>query len=249
MTGPAATPPFRHRTGARRELLLLCDHAGNAVPEELGTLGLSPRELEQHVAWDPGAAGVTEAMAACLSAPAFFGVYSRLVVDLNRAPEAGDLVVAENDGVTVHGNLPLPDAERARRLQAYHHPYHLAIQSHLVALEAIGIQPALVAVHSFTPVLNGVPRRCSLGLLWKRREAWIDPLLAALRRQGLDPVENEPYDGRAALGYTLERGALQRGLRHLLFEIRHDLIATPKDQGEWGERLAAALRESGFPGA
>ena len=37
-------------------LILLCDHAGNAIPPEYGTLGLPPAQLERHIAYDIGAA-------------------------------------------------------------------------------------------------------------------------------------------------------------------------------------------------
>ena len=44
----------------RREdgVLLLCDHASNRIPAEFGRLGLPEGELERHIAWDIGAAGV-----------------------------------------------------------------------------------------------------------------------------------------------------------------------------------------------
>ncbi len=51
-------------------LILLCDHAGNAVPEPYGTLGLPPEQLKRHIAYDIGAAQVTANLAAALGAPA-----------------------------------------------------------------------------------------------------------------------------------------------------------------------------------
>ena len=38
--------------------VLVCDHASNRIPERLGTLGLEPDLLADHIAWDPGAAEV-----------------------------------------------------------------------------------------------------------------------------------------------------------------------------------------------
>lgn len=232
--------------GPRRNLLLLCDHASNRIPPELGDLGLSPSEREQHVAWDPGAAAVADALRQRLQCPAFFGGWSRLVVDLNRAPDAGDLILFENDGIMVHGNLQLPDAERQRRIEQYHRPYHLAIQSHLLRLEHEGVLPALVSVHTFTPAMAGRPRPWSVGVLWKQREPWLPDLLSSLRDQGLEVGDNEPYDGRAALGHTLEQHALVRGLRHVLFELRQDLLGNPDDCAVWAARLFKALHQAGF---
>ncbi|HEX2760644.1 MAG TPA: hypothetical protein VHM27_09025, partial [Rhizomicrobium sp.] len=52
-------------------LLLLCDHASNALPE--GLLGLDPILLATHIAHDIGAAAVTRTLAAAYRAPAFLG--------------------------------------------------------------------------------------------------------------------------------------------------------------------------------
>ena len=64
--------------------LLVCDHASNHIPEELNNLGLPPSELQRHIAWDIGAAGVTNALSDILGAPAILSDTSRLVVDCNR---------------------------------------------------------------------------------------------------------------------------------------------------------------------
>ena len=45
-------------------LLFLCDHASNAVPPGLGSLGLAPALFETHIAHDIGAAVVTRTLAA-----------------------------------------------------------------------------------------------------------------------------------------------------------------------------------------
>ena len=37
-----------------------CEHAGNRIPRALGTLGLSKAERTRHIAWDIGAARLTE---------------------------------------------------------------------------------------------------------------------------------------------------------------------------------------------
>ena len=40
-------------------LLLLCDHASNALPARYGTLGLPAAQLARHIGYDIGAAAVT----------------------------------------------------------------------------------------------------------------------------------------------------------------------------------------------
>jgi len=61
-------PAFALHPGRRRDLLLVCDHASNAIPPELGTLGLDDDALGQHVAIDIGAAGITQALPMTLDA-------------------------------------------------------------------------------------------------------------------------------------------------------------------------------------
>lgn len=231
--------------GRRRDLLVLCDHAGNALPEPYGSLGLEPAELATHVAWDPGAEGVARALARALECPAILGVYSRLLVDLNRELDSADLFVCELDGIRVQGNLGLDEEERERRIACFHRPYHLAIQSHLVELESAGIQPLLISVHSFTPILHGRWRPWPVGLLWKQDTELLQRLIGVLAGEGLEVGDNQPYDGRAALGYTLDTHGIGRGLPHLLIELRQDLLRSPAEQEAWGLRLWRALRAAG----
>lgn len=234
-------PPYRFRPGARREVLLLCDHASNAIPPEFDALGLDAASRLRHVAWDPGAAGVTDALAEALDCPAFFGTVSRLVVDLNRAPDAPDLIVAENDGTHVPGNAHLTDMERQRRLVTYHRPYHHAIAQFLDLAQREGERPLVVSIHSFTPVYHGKPRPWQVGVLWKQRFPWLDAVLAALREVASDVGDNRPYDGTVMQGYTLETHAATRELPHLLFELRQDLLSNEAQQAQWAQHILQAL--------
>ncbi len=243
---PTAWPPYRFVDAPDRRVLVLCDHASNAVPPELGNLGLTEDDRQRHIAWDPGAAGVAAALADALRCPAFFGTASRLVVDLNRPPESGELILGENDDTLVHGNLPMPDAERARRLRRHHVPYHSAIASYLADCELAGRRPLLLAVHSFVPMLHGRARPWAVGVLWKQRPDWLDRMLEALAAPGIEVGDNQPYDGRAALGHTLERHAVACGRPYVMFELRQDLIGDPAAQHAWADRLRVALRAAGL---
>ena len=44
--------------------LFLCDHASPALPPAYGDLGLSPEHFTRHIAYDIGAAALTEQLAA-----------------------------------------------------------------------------------------------------------------------------------------------------------------------------------------
>ena len=222
-------------------ILLLCDHASNALPAAYGTLGLPPAELARHIGWDIGAAAVTRGLARRLGAPAVMTTFSRLLIDPNRGEDDPTLVMRLSDGAVVPANADHSPAERAARLDGFHRPYHAAIAARLDAFAAAGVVPMIVSMHSFTPAWKGRPRPWQVGILWDRDPRLAVPLIAAL---AADPAlvvgDNEPYDG-ALRGDTLHRHGTERGLAHALVEIRQDLIADAAGAEAWADRLAPIL--------
>ncbi|CDI03939.1 N-formylglutamate amidohydrolase [Candidatus Competibacter denitrificans Run_A_D11] len=230
-------------------VVLVCDHASNRVPACLNDLGLGAAELSRHIAWDIGAAEVTRLLAARLNAPAVLAGYSRLVIDCNRSPGDPTSIAEISDGVVITGNQNLGDAAAESRLDNVFWPYHHAITGALVHRwrHGSGRVPALIALHSFTPVMNGFRRPWHIGVLWNR-----DPRLAlpALARFRADPElcvgDNEPYSGRE-VGFTMETHAAAAGLPHVEIEIRQDLLADMTGCQRWatvvGDVLAAILAD------
>ena len=127
-----------------RELVLVCDHASNNVPPEIGSLGLSEEDMRRHIAWDVGARGVTLDLARRLGAEAVLSTWSRLVIDPNRGEDDPTLVMRLYDGTLIPANRHVTRDEVERRLDAWHRPYHRAIDA---AIERMG-RPALVSIHS-----------------------------------------------------------------------------------------------------
>lgn len=230
----------------RPDLLLICDHATNRVPPSVagGDLGLPPGEMARHIAYDIGVRGVTLELSRLLGAPAILSRFSRLVIDPNRGEDDPTLVMRLYDGTIVPANRAIDTAGKARRLAEFHRPYHAAITSILDARRAAGHDPALVAVHSFTPRLNGrEPRPWHVAVLWRHDARLAAPLLARLRAEpDLRVGENQPYAGQLE-GDTMSRHGTRRGLRHVLIELRQDLIAEPEGQRAWAARLAPMLAE------
>ncbi len=244
LLGPDDPPAWRaiHDHG-RAPALLLCDHASNRVPSALGTLGLAPGQLDRHIAWDIGAAAVTERLAALLDAPALLSGYSRLVLDCNRHPGRAGSLPAVSDGIAIPGNVGLSDAEVAARIAALFHPYQAAIGARIARFAAAGTHPGLVSIHSFTPAMNGFQRPWHVGVLWDQDPRIALPLLDALSRQpGLVVGDNEPYSARDPHGYTMDAHGTRAGLPHILIEIRQDLIGCDAGAAEWADRLAQALK-------
>ena len=223
-------------------VLILCDHASNAVPPELGDLGLTPDQFERHIAYDIGAAAVTRTLARLLDAPAVLTRFSRLVIDPNRGRDDPTLVMRLSDGAVVPGNARVDAAEVARRVARFYDPYDEAIAAAIDRAMVAGGPPALVCVHSFTPSWRGTPRPWHVGILWDADDRIARPLLDGLSAEpGLMVGDNEPYDG-ALTGDTVDRHATRLGLTNALIEIRQDLIADDTGAVAWAERFARLLR-------
>jgi predicted N-formylglutamate amidohydrolase len=223
-------------------VLVLCDHAGRAIPQEYGSLGLPAGVFERHIAYDIGAAGVSRTLAAALGAPALLANFSRLLIDANRGADDPTLVMRLSDGALVPGNARIGAEEIERRIANWWAPYQKAIAAQIAAMRAAGRPPVLVSIHTFTPAWKSVPRPWHVGVLWDRDARLARPLLDALAQEpGLVVGDNEPYDGALA-GDTMFRHGTQNGLAHALIEIRQDLVAEDAHQTEWGLRLARILR-------
>ncbi|WP_244635877.1 N-formylglutamate amidohydrolase [Chthonobacter albigriseus] len=222
-------------------LLLICDHASNALPEAYGSLGLPASEFSRHIAYDIGAAWITRRLAARFGAPALLTRYSRLLIDPNRGEDDPTLVMRLSDGAVVPGNARIDDVERQARIDRFHRPYHHAINQTLDAMAARGTVPVIVSIHSFTDAWKGVPRPWHVGVLWDTDDRLNRPLIDALGAAGdLVVGDNEPYDG-ALLNDTLYRHGTARGFAHTLIEVRQDLIAEEAAAYAWADRLHDCL--------
>lgn len=237
--------PFRisgaDRTGP---WLVTCDHATNTIPQDVcgGTLGLAQSDMGRHIAYDPGAAGVSLALAEALEAPVVTANFSRLVIDPNRGEDDPTLLMRIYDGTVIPGNRHADAGELDHRLNLCYRPYHRAVAE----IAARRSDTVICSVHSFTPQLRGrSPRPWHVGIL----HSHIDPRLAEklitrLEAEGDIVVgDNEPYGGHLP-GDSIDRHALQTGRPNVLIELRQDLIETPDAQRSWGHRLAPLLRAS-----
>ena len=226
----------------RRPALLVCDHASARIPRELGTLGLPPAALADHIALDIGAAALTRMLGERLGLPAVLGNYSRLVVDCNRRLDDPTAFPEVSDGYQVPGNGNLGEADRRLRAESLYWPYHHRVRDSLAALEAYAPAPALIAIHSFTPTFGGEQRPWQVGILWDKDPRLPAPLMAGL---AADPAlcigDNQPYSGRHPADFTIDHHAEAEGLPHVSIEVRQDLITTLDGAADWAERLAAVL--------
>lgn len=239
LLSPADPPPFEEILGPA-PVLLVCDHASDRVPASLGALGLPRARFAEHIAVDIGAAAVTRLLALLLGASAIHAGYSRLVIDCNRAPDDPSSIPETSDGIAIPGNRDLGPAARQQRFDAIFAPYHDAIDRRLAAVAGV---PALISVHSFTPVMQGFARPWHVGILWDDDPRIAASLLAALGAEAEIVVgDNLPYSAREPRGYTVSHHAHARGLPHVAIELRQDLIADPAGARAWAERLTRVLK-------
>lgn len=220
-------------------ILLVCEHAGQAVPQRLEDLGLPAAEMERHIAWDIGAAALTRRLQELLAAPAVLQRYSRLVIDCNRPPGVPTSIPTISDGTTVPGNQHLTEAAREVRVEEIFLPFERAVAGRLEAAP----RRLLADIHSFTPVMQNVRRPWEVGLLFNRDDRAAKALMRLLeaRRPGLVAAFNEPYAVSDTSDYTIPVHGERRGQPAVLIEVRNDLIDRPEGVEAWAALLAGCL--------
>jgi predicted N-formylglutamate amidohydrolase len=244
LLAPDEASPVRVLRGdGSSDLFLTADHAGRVIPRSLGRLGLPERELDRHIAWDIGIAGVTERLSAGLDATAVLQTYSRLVIDCNRNPSVPSSIPEISESTPIPGNLRLTPDQRDARRAAIFAPYHARIRELLDARQAVSRRTVYVAMHSFTPVFKGESRAMQVGVLYNRDARLACIMLELLRAEGdLVIGDNAPYAVSDATDYGVPVHAERRGLPHVEIEIRQDLIEDEAGQDAWAARFERLLR-------
>ena len=220
-------------------LLLVCDHASNRFPQSLGSMGLDYLDRVSHMTLDIGAGAIAESLADKLGATALLCQYSRLVVDCNRKLSDNSLFLENSEGVDIPGNQNLQITEKERRVSEIYWPYHNAIEAQICRLRDQYINPIVISIHSFTPVMNGEDREWEMGVLWDKDQITAEFFLNKLTDAGFFVGNNEPYSGKAPEDFTIDYHAEPIGLPHVGIEIRQDLI----NHDEGVERITDTLQE------
>ena len=179
---------------ARRAFLLTCEHGGNQIPEpyrKLFATTSARRALETHRGYDLGALRMAKALAQRFGVELFASETSRLLVDLNRS--------LGHPRLFSEFSAPLDQAARQVVLERYYWPHRQRVEQAIAEHRRSGV--VHIAIHSFTPELNGELRRAEVGLLYdpassgERRfcERWQRGL--AERGGQLRVRRNYPYRG------------------------------------------------------
>lgn len=223
-------------------VLLICEHASNFIPEEFCGLGLNDDVEKSHIAWDPGALGVTQTMSELLDAQAIVGRISRLVYDCNRPPHAVDAVPSRSEVFDVPGNRKLSPDQYQKRVDLCFTPFTEMVSK---TLRWSKCNRVLVTIHSFTPVYNGQTRDTEIGILHDTDTRLADEMLRAGEALSSLTIErNKPYGPEDGVTYTLKAHGIKNGLLNVMIEVRNDLIATIDQQKAVAKLLCDMLKHS-----
>ena len=229
--------------GARSvdRLVLTCEHAGNEIPARYARLFRGADDvLASHRGWDPGSLTLARLLARRLRRPLLSVSWSRLFVEANRAPH--------NPKIWSAFTKPLPKTERASILERYWRPHRAAVEDAVAAAARRG-RVVHVAVHSFTPELDGEVRNAEVGFLYdsrRKREAALCRRWAEILHR-LDPKlrlrHNYPYSG-ASDGLTTWLRKRHAEARYLGVEIEiNQALVGSRGWRAFQENVAASLAE------
>ncbi|WP_293573765.1 N-formylglutamate amidohydrolase [Phaeobacter sp.] len=225
------------------EVIVLCEHASNHIPQRYGDLGLTAAHRNSHTVWDPGARAVSLALAKALDCPMIASRVSRLVYDCNRPPEAPSAMPSRSEVIEVPGNRALDQAARDERVQSVYRPFCEAVTQLIMARQHAGRQPVLVTVHSFTPVYHGTTRAVEIGILHDDDSRLADAMLdeaAALPHRQIE--RNSPYGPEDGVTHSLQLHGQRNGIANVMLEIRNDLLADPEAEQTMAEEVLTLLR-------
>jgi predicted N-formylglutamate amidohydrolase len=229
------TSAFQFLGDPGASILLIADHASNAVPNGID-LGLPAHVMHEHIALDIGVARLAELLVRNWDCCAILGGVSRLVIDYNREPNEAALVPVQSDGYEIEANK---QAEVGFRRALFYDPYHKEV----ARLAAMPQRPFLLSLHSFTPVLKTAPnvkRPWEIGVLYNEDDRAANIAVPLLEQAGLVVGEQQPYSGKE-LNATMNRHAENHGRPYLGVEIRQDMIAGAKGQHRIAEILGPVL--------
>mgnify|MGYP002623758354 FL=1 len=170
-------------------LLITCEHAGNQIPTWLRKKIKIPKKiLESHRGYDFGTLAIAKKLSLDFNTDLIFYQGTRLVLDYNRS--------LHNPKIWSQYSKSLSKADKEKLIQAYQE-YRNEIEAHIKRKKNI----LHLAIHSFTPILNGNKRNAEIGLLFdpknKTEKKFCDYMKKELNLMGIKTRLNYPYLGVA----------------------------------------------------
>ncbi|WP_040248639.1 N-formylglutamate amidohydrolase [Psychroserpens mesophilus] len=180
-------------------LILTCEHGGNEIPDSYKfVFNNASKQLQTHRGFDLGALDTFE----YLKDLARFSMYSktsRLLIELNRS--------LHHNNLFSEFTKSLKPEHKNNIIETYYLPYRNCVESEISKLISNDELVLHLSIHSFTPKLNSVERKCDVGLLYDSERHLEKEFSKALKLQlnivnpDLNVRYNYPYLGKAD-GFT-----------------------------------------------
>lgn len=141
-----------------RKILITCEHADKIIPSAYSYLFVNgENDLSSHKGYDPGALDISKYLARELHVGLYYQKVSRLLIEMNRSLNAGDLFSKYTYGI------PKPDQEELKN--KYYFPYRNEVELKISDFINNGEPVLHLSIHTFTPSLNGIERLVDIGIL------------------------------------------------------------------------------------
>ena len=178
-------------------LLFTVEHGDNKVPDEFMHLFKGHESvLSSHRGHDPGAKELAVRFSTRFPAPCEHAEITRLLIDQNRSLHNRRALFSDY-------TRQLPSEEKERLIDVFYWPYQYLVKNRIAVLLGNNATVLHLAVHSFTPELNGEVRNCDVSLMydpgrqrerefclfWQNELACLDPQIRVRR--------NYPYRGNS----------------------------------------------------
>ncbi|WP_026461575.1 N-formylglutamate amidohydrolase [Adhaeribacter aquaticus] len=179
-----------------QSFILTCEHAGNNIPAAYEHLFYGQEEvLYSHKAIDFGALWLAKSMAKYNKLPFYFTSTSRLLVEANRS--------LDNEELFSQYTKNLPEPAKETILEQFYFPHRKQVESAIKSEITNGNQVIHLAVHTFTPAMDGKVRETDIGILFdpvrsfEQRIADIFKIGLLAQNSDLKVQYNSPYPGIA----------------------------------------------------
>ena len=222
-------------------VLILCEHASNAVPDDID-LGIAPATLDDHWGWDRWAWDTLQRMARPRGITTLGARVSRLVLDVNRGAGEATLIRPDAAGLPIPGNLGLTPAQVAERIARFHTPYHAAADAELARLKALhGERSVFLTFHSFTGAWPGQDRDFDVGVLFDAHEELAAGVKRALATRGLRVRLNEPYSGYRGEIYSAAVHGEAHDVPYFELELNQHVLESERQRDRFARILGDVI--------
>ncbi|MDN3594124.1 N-formylglutamate amidohydrolase [Zunongwangia endophytica] len=219
------------------KLILTCEHATNALPQEFSYLKNDQDPVwATHRAYDPGAFKLFQELEE-IADFSFVYNFSRLLIEPNRSLHHPNLFSEYSKS--------LSNNEKSELINSYYLNYRNKVEKCISEFIKIGEDVIHISVHSFTPILNGVERKADIGLLYDPARG-VEKDFAKIWKLNLSKELdlkvrfNYPYLGKADGFTTYLRNKFSTNYAGLELEVNQKFVA----ENEFSEVMMASITRS-----